>query len=187
MRALAPLIISTGVILALAVPALRDRTAADHRRIHLGAAARPETRGRLPQGISPPPAPKVKRRPVRHRHQRRRRRPLRHRRLLPRPDQRRRPARARSSRRSPATALCIITNPNNPIANLSQKASSSIFTGRDRDWSQVPGAQDHRPDRPVRPRRRLRYAGRLPAHLPRRNAADLRERDAPRPRTASSS
>lgn len=37
-------------------------------------------------------------------------------------------------------AVCMITNPSNPIANLSQEQVQSIFTGRTRSWSQVPGA-----------------------------------------------
>ncbi len=36
--------------------------------------------------------------------------------------------------------VCIITNPNNTIGNLSQEAVEKIFTGEWRDWSQVPGA-----------------------------------------------
>ena len=36
--------------------------------------------------------------------------------------------------------VCIITNPSNPIGNLSQEAVEKIFTGQWRDWSQVPGA-----------------------------------------------
>jgi phosphate transport system substrate-binding protein len=36
--------------------------------------------------------------------------------------------------------VCIITNKANPISNLSQQEVESIFTGRTRDWSEVPGA-----------------------------------------------
>jgi phosphate transport system substrate-binding protein len=37
-------------------------------------------------------------------------------------------------------AICLATNPANKIANLSQAQVQDIFTGRVRDWSQVPGA-----------------------------------------------
>ncbi len=36
--------------------------------------------------------------------------------------------------------VCVITNPSNPISNLSQESVEGIFTGRIRDWSEVPGA-----------------------------------------------
>ncbi len=36
-------------------------------------------------------------------------------------------------------ALCIITNPKNPITTVSQETIVNIFTGRYSDWSQVPG------------------------------------------------
>ena len=38
-------------------------------------------------------------------------------------------------------AVCMITNPKNPIANLSQEQVQAIFSGRVRSWSQVPGAR----------------------------------------------
>lgn len=38
-------------------------------------------------------------------------------------------------------AVCLITNPSNPIGSLSQAQVQSIFTGRTRSWSQVPGAK----------------------------------------------
>lgn len=37
--------------------------------------------------------------------------------------------------------VCVITNPHNPVSNLSQESVEGIFTGRIRDWSQVPGAR----------------------------------------------
>lgn len=37
-------------------------------------------------------------------------------------------------------ALCVITNTTNPIANLSQAQIQAIFSGKIRDWSDVPGA-----------------------------------------------
>ncbi len=37
--------------------------------------------------------------------------------------------------------VCIITNKANPIGNLSQESVENIFTGRVRDWSEVPGHQ----------------------------------------------
>ena len=37
--------------------------------------------------------------------------------------------------------VCIITNKANPISNLSQQEVENIFTGRIRDWSQIPGAR----------------------------------------------
>jgi phosphate transport system substrate-binding protein len=36
--------------------------------------------------------------------------------------------------------VCIITNPSNPISNMTQETVEQIFTGSYRDWSQVPGA-----------------------------------------------
>jgi phosphate transport system substrate-binding protein len=36
--------------------------------------------------------------------------------------------------------VCIITSPQNPLANLQQQTVEQIFTGAIRDWSQVPGA-----------------------------------------------
>lgn len=37
--------------------------------------------------------------------------------------------------------VCVITNPSNPISNLSQESVEEIFTGRIRDWSEVPGTR----------------------------------------------
>lgn len=37
--------------------------------------------------------------------------------------------------------VCIVTNPSNPISNLNEETVVGIFTGRIRDWSQVPGAR----------------------------------------------
>jgi len=37
--------------------------------------------------------------------------------------------------------VCVITNSQNPIGNLSAETVEGIFTGRVRDWSQVPGAR----------------------------------------------
>ncbi len=37
-------------------------------------------------------------------------------------------------------AVCVVTNPSNPIASLSQQQIQDIFSGRIRSWSQVPGA-----------------------------------------------
>lgn len=37
-------------------------------------------------------------------------------------------------------AICVVTNPANPLADLSQSTVQSIFSGKVRDWSQVPGA-----------------------------------------------
>jgi phosphate transport system substrate-binding protein len=38
-------------------------------------------------------------------------------------------------------AICIITNKSNPLGTLDQAQVQSIFTGRTRSWSQVPGAR----------------------------------------------
>ncbi len=38
-------------------------------------------------------------------------------------------------------ALCIITNPKNPVTTFSQETIVNIFTGAYSDWSQVPGAK----------------------------------------------
>jgi len=37
--------------------------------------------------------------------------------------------------------VCMITNPKNPISNLSQEEVKAIFTGNVREWGQVPGAK----------------------------------------------
>lgn len=37
-------------------------------------------------------------------------------------------------------AICIVTNPDNKLANLSQETIQGIFSGSIRDWGQVPGA-----------------------------------------------
>lgn len=37
-------------------------------------------------------------------------------------------------------AICLITNPDNKLANLSQETIQGIFSGSIRDWGQVPGA-----------------------------------------------
>ena len=37
--------------------------------------------------------------------------------------------------------VCVITNKQNPIGNLSSESVEQIFTGSYRDWSQVPGAR----------------------------------------------
>ncbi len=36
--------------------------------------------------------------------------------------------------------VCVITNNSNPLGNLSEETVYNIFTGKIRDWSQVPGA-----------------------------------------------
>ena len=38
-------------------------------------------------------------------------------------------------------AVCMITNPANPISNLSQEQVQAIFSGRTRSWTDVPGAK----------------------------------------------
>jgi phosphate transport system substrate-binding protein len=38
-------------------------------------------------------------------------------------------------------AICVVTNSSNPLANLTQSQVTSIFTGKIRSWSQVPGAK----------------------------------------------
>ena len=37
--------------------------------------------------------------------------------------------------------VCVITSPDNPLSNLSQAQVQSIFSGRTRNWSEVPGAR----------------------------------------------
>ncbi|MGO8905819.1 MAG: substrate-binding domain-containing protein [Solirubrobacteraceae bacterium] len=37
-------------------------------------------------------------------------------------------------------AICVVTNKSNPLANLTTSQLESIFTGKARSWSQVPGA-----------------------------------------------
>jgi phosphate transport system substrate-binding protein len=37
--------------------------------------------------------------------------------------------------------VCVVTNPGNPVANLSKEQVQAIFSGRVRSWAQVPGAR----------------------------------------------
>jgi phosphate transport system substrate-binding protein len=37
--------------------------------------------------------------------------------------------------------VCVITNPQNPVSNMSQETVEKIFTGQYRNWSSVPGAK----------------------------------------------
>ena len=37
--------------------------------------------------------------------------------------------------------VCVATSPDNPVPNLSQEQVQNIFSGRIRDWADVPGAQ----------------------------------------------
>ncbi len=37
-------------------------------------------------------------------------------------------------------AICVVTNKSNPLSNLTQAQVVSIFTGKTRSWTQVPGA-----------------------------------------------
>src|ERR1700691_1316970 len=37
-------------------------------------------------------------------------------------------------------AICVVTNKSNTLSNLTEAQVQAIFTGRDREWSQVPGA-----------------------------------------------
>jgi phosphate transport system substrate-binding protein len=37
--------------------------------------------------------------------------------------------------------LCVVTNSSNPLANLTQAQVESIFTGKTREWSKVPGSK----------------------------------------------
>jgi phosphate transport system substrate-binding protein len=37
-------------------------------------------------------------------------------------------------------AICIVTNKTNTLSNLTQKQATSIFTGKTKNWSEVPGA-----------------------------------------------
>lgn len=37
-------------------------------------------------------------------------------------------------------AICLVTNPDNKLPNLSQQTIEAIFAGKVRDWGQVPGA-----------------------------------------------
>ncbi|MGK2939327.1 MAG: phosphate ABC transporter substrate-binding protein [Solirubrobacteraceae bacterium] len=37
--------------------------------------------------------------------------------------------------------VCVVTNPNNAVPNLTQEQIQQIFTGRVRNWSDVPGAK----------------------------------------------
>jgi phosphate transport system substrate-binding protein len=37
-------------------------------------------------------------------------------------------------------AICIVTNPGNPVANLDQATIQAVFSGKISDWSKVPGS-----------------------------------------------
>ncbi|HEY3827593.1 MAG TPA: substrate-binding domain-containing protein [Solirubrobacteraceae bacterium] len=37
-------------------------------------------------------------------------------------------------------AICVVTNKANPLSNLTEAQVQAIFTGKDREWSQIPGA-----------------------------------------------
>src|ERR1700728_3225025 len=37
-------------------------------------------------------------------------------------------------------AICVVTNKSNPLANLTEAQVQAIFTGKDREWGQIPGA-----------------------------------------------
>jgi|ERR1700691_6199505 len=37
-------------------------------------------------------------------------------------------------------AICVVTNKSNTLSNLTEAQVQAIFTGKDREWSQVPGA-----------------------------------------------
>jgi phosphate transport system substrate-binding protein len=37
-------------------------------------------------------------------------------------------------------AICVVTNPNNKLGDVSQAVVQDIFSGKTRDWSEVPGA-----------------------------------------------
>jgi phosphate transport system substrate-binding protein len=39
--------------------------------------------------------------------------------------------------------VCVVTNQSNPLANLTEAQAQAIFTGKVREWSQVPGASAH--------------------------------------------
>ena len=168
------------------LPAGAAAPAPDHRRLDLGAAARPETRHAPTTRHTQAPRAEGRRRPVRHRHQRRGERPLRHRRLLARPDQGRRPERPRVHEDRPRRRVHHHQHRSNPIAQPLPGNRRRNLHRADPRLEPGAGREDLRPDRPVRPRRRLRYAGRLPAHLPRRKPEDLAERHGRRPPTASS-
>ena len=183
-RALRTLVLTAVTALALAGPGVRARPPAHHRRLDLGTSPRAETRRRCTTRKSTSRTPKVTggqsdigisgvnegRFDI--------------------GDSSRDPIVGTDPKGLVFTKIardgvCIITNKSNPITTLSQSTVENIFTGQIRDWSQVPGAKISRPDRPVRPRRRLRYAGRLPAHLPGRKREDLPKRHGRRRPTAS--
>ena len=42
-------------------------------------------------------------------------------------------------------AICVITNPGNPVADVSQDTIQAIFSGKIRDWSDVPGSSGSGP------------------------------------------
>ncbi len=72
--------------------------------------------------------------------------------------------------------VCVITNKSNPVSNLSQQEVEGIFTGKIRDWSEVPGATASGPIDLFDRDGASGTAGRLPAHLPRRRPEDLAKR-----------
>ena len=84
--------------------------------------------------------------------------------------------------------VCVITNDKNPISNLSQQEVEGIFTGQDPRLERSAGREGLRPDRPVRPRRRLRYRRTPSSTSSSAKPEDLAERDRrdlQRPRAAA--
>ena len=81
--------------------------------------------------------------------------------------------------------VCIVTNKSNAISTLSQSDRRKHLHRPDPRLEPGARREDLGPDRPVRPRRRLRYPGRLPAHLPGRKHRRSPRARRRRPPTAS--
>ena len=62
-------------------------------------------------------------------------------------------------------AICIVTNPANPLVEPVPGQIKGIFSGQVRNWEDVPGRRRDRLDQPRRPHRGVGHPGRLPEDL----------------------
>ena len=61
--------------------------------------------------------------------------------------------------------VCIVTQPRQPLANLTQATGAGDLLRPDPQLERRAGREEVRPDRPGHPHPRLRYRGRVPEHL----------------------
>ena len=73
-------------------------------------------------------------------------------------------------------AICVVTNKSNTLSNLTAAQVTSIFTGKTKNWSDVPRRDRDRPDRRLQP-----HVGRRRADELQDAAAGRQKRRAPAP------